>query len=216
MKKHLMTGLIILMPVVFTLMIIFFLFDFFTAPFVDLVQSLLFFIEKKASISVSEGTGLFISRLFALLFLVLFIFVLGIVARWFLIKNFLSLANRILSKIPLVKTIYKVSVDLISAIFATDGKKVFKAPVIVPFSHKPSYAVGFKTGDILEEIETKTGKKLTPVFAPTAPHPISGFLFFVPNENVHEVQMTNEETIKFLVSCGMVYPTTIEKNLEDL
>ena len=43
-------------------------------------------------------------------------------------------------------------------------------------------------------------------FAPTAPHPISGFLFLVPEKDVHDVEMTNEEVLKFLVSCGMIVP----------
>jgi uncharacterized membrane protein len=41
---------------------------------------------------------------------------------------------------------------------------------------------------------------------PTAPHPISGFLFLVPEKDVYKIDMTNEEALKFLVSCGMIHP----------
>jgi len=202
MKKHLITGLAILLPIVLTLMVIFWLIDFFTAPFVPLVTSKIF----NSHGILNTGSTIFISRMLALLFLSIFIFLLGVVARWFLIKNILSVANRILSRIPLIKTVYKVSRDIALALFSLDGKKAFKYPVMIPFPHQSTYTVGFQAGEVTEEILAVSKEPLVSVFAPTAPHPITGFIFFVPQKNVHKLNMTNEEAVKFIVSCGLIHP----------
>lgn len=211
MKKYLLTGLAILMPVALTAMIIVFLFNFFTTPFVHIVSHLFILIQKHFSFVLSKNLALFISRLFVIFFLGLFIFILGFVAHWFLIKNIISGANLLLSRIPIVKTVYKISRDIILALFSLDGKKAFHHPVLIPFPNDPLFCIGFNTGRIAEECQTAVGEPLIPVFAPTAPHPISGFLFLVPQKEAHKLDMTNEEALKFLISCGLVCHTSLPK-----
>jgi uncharacterized membrane protein len=119
-----------------------------------------------------------------------------------------ELTHRLFSKIPVVKTVYTVSRDLFAALFSEDGNKAFKEPVTVPFPFPPYLAVGFHAGETAPEIKDKLKEPVIPVFTPTAPHPISGFLLFVPKELVKPLDMSNEEVIKFLVSCGMLHPQT--------
>ena len=120
-------------------------------------------------------------------------------------KKIFEIGHQIMSRIPLIKTIYKVSRDIFSALFSSDGKKAFKYPVIVPFPFSPSYSLGLQAGEVAEEIQSKVQEPLTSIFMPTAPHPISGFLVFVPLKDAHKIAMTTEESVKFLVSCGMIY-----------
>ena len=211
MKKYFLTGLVILMPAALTLMVILFLFDLFTAPFVNIVSHLFEILSAKIAFNPSHGLALFISRILALILLVLFIFFLGTVARWFLVKNLLSGTHQILSKIPFIKTVYKVSRDVISALFSTEGKKAFKYPVMFPFPHPHSFAVGFQAGEVAKEIQEKIDAPLVSVFAPTAPHPITGFLFLIEEKNVSKLEMTNEEAVKYLVSCGLIHPESESK-----
>lgn len=206
MKKHLITGLIILLPIALTLMIITFLFDFFTEPFVTLVDPLVDLLKEKAQIALPHGITLFLSRLLSLLLLCIFIFFLGVVTQLFLVKMVINWGNLILFRIPFIKTVYKVSRDIFAALFSPEGKKAFKRPVMMPFPTKPNYCLGFEAGEVAAECQAKVNKPLFSVFVPTAPHPISGFLFLVPKEDVREVDMTNEEVVKFLVSCGMILP----------
>lgn len=206
MRKHFITGLILLLPVALTLMIIFFLFDFFTGPFVTPVSLLISWFEAKFHFHIPNALILLLSRLLALILLFFFILILGAIARWFFVKNLLNWANRIISRIPLIKTIYKVSRDIFNALFSNDGKKAFKRPVIVPFPSLPSYSLGFEAGEVAQEVQEKIKEPLVSVFVPTAPHPISGFLFLVEEKKQKAIQMTNEEALKFLVSCGMIHP----------
>lgn len=208
MKKYFVTGLIILMPVALTLMVIVFLFNLFTTPLVDLIKDLVTLIETKTATSLPPNLIPFVSRVLALIFLCLFILFLGLIARWFLVKNFIGLANQILSRIPIVKTVYKVSRDIVSALFSMDGKKAFKEPVMIPFPAPPAFGLGFHAGEVAEECQEKVNTPLVSVFFPTAPHPISGFLFLVPKQAVHKIDMTSEEVVKFLVSCGMIHPSS--------
>ncbi|OGN65493.1 MAG: hypothetical protein A3E80_05500 [Chlamydiae bacterium RIFCSPHIGHO2_12_FULL_49_9] len=206
MKKYLLTGLVILTPAVLTLMIVLFLFNFFTAPLTVIVDPLIFLIENKLNIALPDGLNLFLSRVFSLIFLCIFILLLGVITRWLIVKNILNWGNQLISKIPLVKTIYKVSKDMFSALLSSDGKKAFKKPVMFPFPERPHFAVGFQAGEVAEECQRKVKTPLVSVFSPTAPHPISGFLFLVPKEDVYDIDMTNQDAVKFLVSCGMIVP----------
>lgn len=210
MKKHLLTGLVVLLPIALTLMIVIFLVDFFTAPFVSIVNALLERIEFALQFKIPEQLFLPLSRIFSLLLLFLFILFLGVLAHGFITRKFLDFSHKMISRIPLIKTIYKVSKDIFSALFSSDGKKAFKHSVIMPFPFSPSYALGFHAGEVAEEIQKKVNEPLISVFMPTSPHPISGFLFFVPEKDAPKIAMTTEESVKFLVSCGMIHGTKYE------
>lgn len=206
MKKQLLTGLVILLPIALTLMVIVFLFDLFTEPFINIVGPLIDMIQVKLQIVLPEGITIFLSRLFSLIFLCLFILLLGVITQLFIVKTLIHWTHRLIDRIPLIKTVYKVSSDIFSALFSSDGKKAFKRPVMIPFPSKPNFCLGFEAGEVATECQQKVKTSLTAVFAPTAPHPISGFLFLVPQTDVHNIDMTNEEVVKFLVSCGMILP----------
>lgn len=212
MKKYLLTGLALLLPLVLTLIVIVFLFDFFTRPFLPVVSSFLLHIEQMNDIDLPSSLNLFIAQVFALLLLYGVILLLGVIARWFLIRHILHWSNQILSRIPIVKTVYRISKEIFTAFFSTDEKKAFKNPVTIPFPFAPSQALGFHAGEIAAEIQEKIKTPLTPVFMPTAPHPISGFLIFVKKEKAPAISMTNEEAIKFLVSCGMITPEGVQES----
>ncbi|HLB53226.1 MAG TPA: DUF502 domain-containing protein [Chlamydiales bacterium] len=206
MKKHLLTGLVLLLPIVLTIIVIRFLFDLFTEPFVPIVEGLLRLVAHKLGIQSSPELGLFVSRIFAFVLLIIVIFGLGIIARWFFFRNLLNVTHKILSRIPLIKTVYQVSRDIFAALFSTNGKKAFKRPLLFFFPSQSTHAIGFEAGEVADEIQKKSPVPLISVFAPTAPHPISGFLLLLPKDHVYPIDMTNEEALKYLVSCGLIHP----------
>ncbi len=208
MKKSFITGLIILLPAALTFMIAAFLFNLFTKPFVPLVEALL----NQFSIPLSHETILLLSRIIALILLFVFILVLGMIARHFLFTSLANIANYILFRIPLVNTVYKTSRDILSAIFSPDGKQAFKEVVAIPFPTPPHFCVGLSSGEAPKECEEKAGEELISIFAPTAPHPISGFLFLVPKQDVANLDMTKEDAIKFLLSCGVIHPESEKRD----
>ncbi len=200
MKRYLLAGLVILLPILLTIMIVVFLFNFFTAPLAPLVE------VAMEHFGLPDRMHHFVSRFFALIVSCAFILFLGFVTRYFLFKSLMHFGNQVLMKIPFVKSVYKVSREVILALVSPDGKKAFQEAVIMPFPNKPHYCMGFSAGPAAEECQQKTGKKLVAVFAPTAPHPISGFLFLVDPDDVKQLNMTKEDALKYLVSCGVIIP----------
>ena len=118
----------------------------------------------------------------------------------------LAWGNAFLMKIPFFKGIYHTSKDLIDSIISADERKAFLYPLMVNFPFKKSQSIGFLSGTVPPECEKKLNKKLTSIFVPTAPHPISGYLIFAPEEEITKIKMTNEEAVKFTVSCGIITP----------
>jgi len=132
-------------------------------------------------------------------------------------RNKINSPNKILSKIPFVKSIYNVSKDVAGAFVSHGEKKAFKKSVVTIFPSKKSFCVGFETGEIPPICQKHIKEPLVPVFVPTAPHPISGYLLMVKKKHVKDVNMTNEETVKFTVSCGIITPDNNEsQNIKDI
>lgn len=215
MRKSFVTGLIILLPIVVTFLLISFIFNIFTSPFLDLVKTDLVKYETILPFLKSADVLAFIARVIILILFCLFIFVLGWLGRKFFFKTLLSWANAIFMKIPLFKGIYHTSKDLIDSIMSTDERKAFLHPLMVSFPSKKSSAVGFLSGTVPPECEKKLNQKLVPIFVPTAPHPISGYLVFASSDDVTNINMKNEEAVKFTVSCGIITPETEKEILNE-
>ncbi len=119
--------------------------------------------------------------------------------------------NAIVSKIPFVKTIFMITKEIVLAFANTGGRKVFKKPVLTPFPSKISNAIGFETGKVPKECQKHVKEPLKPIFIPTAPHPISGYLVMAKESRIHELKMSNEAAIKLTVSCGVIVPEDEEQ-----
>tara|TARA_B100000029_G_C17190010_1_gene820237 strand:- start:69 stop:683 length:615 start_codon:yes stop_codon:yes gene_type:complete len=129
---------------------------------------------------------------------------IGWLSLSFLGKRLLDYFNRILKKIPILRTIYSAIGQMTNTFASSDKEK--KNVVLVEYPRKGSWAVGFATKDNEGEISTKTGKKLINVFVPTTPNPTSGFLLMFPKEEVIFLDLTFEEASKFIVSAGTSNP----------
>ena len=131
------------------------------------------------------------------LFLITFI---GWLSLSFLGKRLLDLFNRILKKIPILRTIYSAIGQMTKTFTKNDNSE--KNVVLIEYPRKGCWAVGFATKDNSGEISSKTNKKLVNVFVPTTPNPTSGFLIMFPKDEMIYLDMTFEEASKFIVSAG--------------
>ena len=208
MKKYFFTGFITLLPIALTIIIIVWLFNLFTTPLAGITEKIILAYEKTVGLSLEKHTELviFISRLVALIFLVVLIFVLGFFGQRYLLNFFIKIINKIFSRIPFVRTIYRLSHDITKAVFS-DTKKTFKETVLVPFPHQDSLAIGLVTGETPAALKQKD-LPLTDlcVFVPTAPHPMSGFVLLTPRTVARPVDVSVEDAFKFLISCGVIHP----------
>ncbi len=205
MKKYLIAGLIILLPLILTIMIFVFVIDLFTAPFLNIFIDFLSRFEKILPLLKNTAVITIFARILIIIMLLIFIFLLGVIARWFFFRSLINMTNKILSKIPLVKTIYKSLKDITSSFIAKE-RKAFTKTAMVAFPSKDSYCIGFESGEVPKECQKKVKKKLKPIFVPTAPHPISGYLVMVNEKEILSIDMKNEDAVKFTVSCGLILP----------
>jgi uncharacterized membrane protein len=136
---------------------------------------------------------------------VILITLIGWLSVSFLGKKLLNLFNRILKKIPILRTIYSAIVQMTETFTKTNEGK--KNVVLVEYPRKGSWAVGFATKENSGEITKRLNKKLINVFVPTTPNPTSGFLLMFPEEDVIYLDLTFEEASKFIVSAGTSNPS---------
>ena len=137
---------------------------------------------------------------------IVFIIVVGLVTKSFLGRQFLNLAEYIVEKLPLVRSIYGGIKQLSDAIFTSAGSKSFNRAVLVKFMGEDAYAVGFVTSETKGEAQAVTPDKVVNIFVPTTPNPTSGYLLMVPESKLIPLSMTVEEAIKMVISGGMVTP----------
>ena len=141
-------------------------------------------------------------------FLIAFIIItfVGMVSLTFIGKTLLNFGQRILNKIPILRTIYNGLGQLTKNFTSSNNKS--KKIVLLEYPRKGVWSVGFATGDNKGEISNKAGrsKKLINVFVPTTPNPTSGFLLMVPKKDLIFLDMNFEDASKFIMSAGSINP----------
>ena len=129
-----------------------------------------------------------------------FITLIGWLSLSFLGKKFFELFNRILKKIPILRTIYSAIGQMTESFTKTDNKQ--KSVVLLEYPRKGVWAVGFATKENTGIIKEKVKEDLINVFVPTTPNPTSGFLLMIPKKDLIYLDVTFEQASKFIVSAG--------------
>ena len=129
-----------------------------------------------------------------------FITLIGWLSLSFLGKKFFELFNRILKKIPILRTIYSEIGQMTESFTKTENKQ--KSVVLLEYPRKGVWAVGFATKENTGIIKEKVKEELINVFVPTTPNPTSGFLLMIPKKDLIYLDVTFEQASKFIVSAG--------------
>ena len=186
LRNYFFTGIIVLIPIGFTLYLSKFLINL-TAKLVP--QGL----NPNTYLPYSiPGIEIILS--------IIFITIVGGLSLSFLGKKFLQIIDDLFKKIPILRTIYSAIAQMTESFRNQDGNK--KSVVLLEYPRKGSWAVGFATKENFGEIKTKLNIDLVNVFVPTTPHPTSGFLLMIPKDDLIYLDMTFEEASKFIVSAG--------------
>lgn len=187
LKGKFATGLFVVIPLGITIFILKFLFSFADGILGTYLDDLFTAISHRET--HFPGLGMLTGAVV--------IYLTGLLASNFFGTQFLKWGDALLSRIPLVKSIYTSSKQL-TQVFK-EGKTSYRRAVFVEWPRKGVRAVGFVTAEAIRD-----GEKLVVVYVPTMPNPTSGFALFFREEEVLESGMTVEEAVKFVVSGGMV------------
>ena len=168
LRNYFFTGVIVLIPIGFTLYLSKFLINFST----NLVPS-----------GLNPNTYLPYSIPgIEIILTIIFITIIGGLSLSFLGKKFLQIIDDLFKRIPILRTIYSAIGQMTDSFRNQDGNK--KSVVLLEYPRKGSWAVGFATKENTGEIKSKTNQNLINVFVPTTPNPTSGFLLMIPKDEI--------------------------------
>ncbi len=143
--------------------------------------------------------------------LIVSMIVIGMFAAGFVERFFIRLGDWIVKKMPVVSTVYSLLKQVFET-FLSNKNQAFSQVVLLEYPRKGIWILGFVSTETGGEVKKIMNKEMLNVFIPTTPNPTSGFLIFVPKEDVVFLQMTVEEGLKFVISGGIVAPQEDEKN----
>jgi uncharacterized membrane protein len=145
--------------------------------------------------------SLFLIGLIGTLLVVLFI---GAVARNFVGRKLVGFGEAIITRIPLSRTIYIATKQVINTLFVGTGIKNLKRVALLEFPRKGVYSIGFITGSLEPGVhQNQSDKKLLSVFVPTTPNPTTGYYVMLPEDEVTELPIAIEEAFKIIMSGGL-------------
>jgi len=189
-RNYFFTGIIVLVPIGFTLYLSKFLMNISS----DLLPTK---INPNSYLPINiPGIEIIIT--------IFFITFVGFLSLSFLGKKILQLIDNLFKKIPLLGTFWSAVKQMSQSFKENKHKK--KSVVLIEYPRKGVWAVGFATKDNEGEIKNKTNKDLVNVFVPTTPNPTSGFLLMFEKKDIIYLDMSFEEASKFVVSAGTTSP----------
>ena len=197
-RRYFIAGLLVWLPIWATYVVVSFL--------INLMDGTLKLIPHKYRPDVIFGThipGL------GFLFTLVILFITGIIATNYFGHRFIALWEKIVSRIPLIRTVYHAVKQVLSAMLQPAGQS-FRKVLLIEYPRREIWSIAFQTSNSFKNGHS-TDDMVT-VFIPTTPNPTSGFLTIVPKKDVIELDMTVEEALRMVISLGVVMPPHMSKS----
>lgn len=191
LKRYLVTGLLIWVPLVITLWVI----GLIVGTLDQLVPSVM---------TSDELLGRHIPG-FGLLVVLAVVFLTGVLAANFIGRRLVTWWEALLTRIPLVRSIYS-SVKQVSDTVLSPNGQAFRKALLVQYPRAGCWTIAFQTGRPSSEVATRLQESLVSVYVPTTPNPTSGFFLMMRATEVIELDMSVDEALKYVVSMGVVVP----------
>jgi uncharacterized membrane protein len=201
-KKYIITGLLVWLPLAITIWVLLWVLGLIDGVFTSLLTASQAVLPASMSQNIEElrhipGLGLLIlvggMALTGM-------FVANIFGQWWL-KQW----DRLLSNIPIVKSIYSSVKQVSDTLFSSSGN-AFREAVLVQYPHQGSWTIAFVTGKPGGEVAEALGEEHVSLYVPTTPNPTSGFFLMMPKRSVRPLKMSVDAALKHIISMGVVAP----------
>ncbi|MDO4694236.1 MAG: DUF502 domain-containing protein [Eikenella sp.] len=194
-KKYLITGILVWLPVAVTIWVITYIISA-TDQLVNLLPARW---QPEHHIGFKlPGLGFIVA--------VLALFFTGIFAANVLGRKIIQGWDKLLGRIPVVKSIYS-SVKKVSESLLSDNSRSFKTPVLVPFPQPDIWTIAFVSGSVAPALQSALGQEAyVSVYVPTTPNPTGGYYVMVRQSDIRPLDMSVDEALKYVISLGMVLP----------
>lgn len=190
MKKYFVTGLLIWVPLAATIWVL--------ALLVNTLDKSLLLLPM--AYRPDTLLGRHVPGLGAIVTL-LIILLTGVLAANYFGRQLLALWEKILARIPVVKSIYTSVKQVSDTLFSGSGD-AFRKVLLVRYPHPEAWSIAFQT-NVPSSVIDKLGDEYVAVFIPTTPSPVNGFYFFVKKSDAIELNINVDQALKFIISMGV-------------
>ena len=142
---------------------------------------------------------------FGVLLTLLILLVVGAIASNFAGRKLVQWGDALVSRIPVVRSIYS-SVKQVSDTLFSDGGNAFRKAVLLQWPREGVWTVAFVTGAPNGEIAAYLRDEFVSVYVPTTPNPTGGYFVMVRRSDCVELDMSVDAALKYIVSMGVVAP----------
>lgn len=201
LRSSFLTGLVVVAPAVLTIWLISTVVEFIDSRVMPLIPARL--IPQDLQSLTIPGQGVLIALIFTL--------VVGWLAKGYIGRSLIDWSENLVARTPVVRTIYNALKQIAETVFAQSNTSFNKA-CLVQYPRPGLWAVAFVSTDAKGEIAERLADngRLISVFLPTTPNPTSGFLLFVPEQDVVYLDMSVEDAAKLIISAGLVVPDDVK------
>jgi uncharacterized membrane protein len=194
-KRYLITGLLIWIPLAITLWVLHMLVTTMDHS-LDLLPPAW---QPEALLGMRiPGLGVILT--------VVIVLVTGVLASNILGQRLVAVWEEMLRKIPVVNSVYH-GVKQVSDTLFKPGGQAFRKTVLIEWPREGTWTIAFVTGTPGGDTAKHLKDSYVSVYVPTTPNPTGGYFVMLPREDVIELDMTVDEALKYIISMGVVAPS---------
>lgn len=201
LRAYFLAGILVTAPLAITIALASWLIEFVDSrivPLIPLRYNPDFYLKEYLGYEIGiPGLGLIV--------LVVFITLVGAVTAGFLGRIVIRFSENMLNRMPVIRSVYGASKQILETVLKHQSN-AFRQAVLVEYPRRGLWAIAFITGRTEGEVQNLIADDLVNVFLPTTPNPTSGFLLFIPRQDMVILDMSVEEAIKMVISGGIVTP----------
>ena len=194
MKKYFITGLLVLVPLVITVWVL--------KSLIGVMDQSLLLLPDAWHPHALFGRD--IPGVGAILTVVI-VLTTGVIATNFFGKQLINLWEKLLNRVPVVKSVYS-SVKQVSDTLFSDSGNAFRKAVLVQFPRQGAWTIAFITGTPGGDVSNHLHGDYVSIYVPTTPNPTGGYFLMMPKADVIELEMSVDEALKYIISMGVVAP----------
>ncbi len=195
LRRYLVAGLLIWLPIVATLWVVDFLFR--------LADRTLLLFPLPVGYQPQGLMGIVLPAV-GVVFAILVLFLTGILATNFIGHRLLAWGEELLHHIPIVGSVYGGVKSFAESVFSQSN--AFRKVVMVEYPREGIWSLGFLTAENVPEVTQKTGEPHACVYVSAALNATGGYLAILPRRRIVELDMTVDAAMKMIITCGVVVP----------